>query len=554
MRGARAIALAGVLIALAAGALYVPFQGNPLVFDDRGLYSGYRFYEYATQPLGLGLRHPPLFTFALFEMLWGGIEVHRALNLALHIACSWMLFMLVREFHRGLLLPLAAAIWFVAHPVSVYGAGYLVQRPIVMATLFGLLSILLFVRGLREQRYAGALVAALAYSFAVLSKEHAILIAAAAAAAAPLVATERRFTLRYCALYFIACLPAAVLVVALSQGIIGTAYEPQFASVTAEVARERGGEKVASPWAGSALAQVAMFFRYAALWLWPAVSRMSIDLKVDFASAWAPAIAAPALIGFAAWGLLGAFLVLRRGRFALAGYGLLVFWILFLVEFTTIRYQDPFVLYRSYLWAPGLALVLVDVLDRLPRALLAAVLLAAAVLLPWQAHDRLRSFSGGIALWEDAAAKLPAQPVPGGSRTLYMLGREYLIAERPAEAAKVVERCTAEYPQVADCHLARGSLHMAAEEYQAAIPHFVRAIMLDPRAGGPRHHLGWALENLGCTAQAKGQYRISADLGYVGGAYRLMALESPGKGLIGPARKPRGPCPAAIRSAKLPPG
>jgi len=550
----RDIALAGALIALAAGLLYVPFFGNPLVFDDRGLYSGYRFYEYATQPIGLGLRHPPLFTFAALEMLWGGIEAHRAVNLALHIGCGWILFSLIREFHRGLLLPLAAAVWFVVHPVAVYGAGYLVQRPIVMATLCGMLSILLFVRGLRQQRYAAAIAAALAYSLAVLSKEHSILIAGVALAAIPLLAPERRFALRYGALYLVACVPAAALVVALSQGIIGTAYEPQFESVTAEVARERGGEKVASPWAGSALTQAAMAFRYAALWLWPAASRMSIDLKVDFAGIWAPAIAIPVVIGFVAWGAGAAFLVLRSGRYALAGYGLLYFWLLFLVEFTTIRYQDPFVLYRSYLWAPGIALVLVDVLERAPRALLAALLLAAAALLPWQAHDRLRSFSSGIALWDDAAAKLPAQPVPGGSRPLYMLGREYLLAERPADAVRVVERCIAQYPEVADCHLARGSLHMAAEEHAAAIPHFVRAVVLQPRAGGSRHHLGWALENLGCIDQAKAQYRSSADLGYVGGAYRLMALESPGKGLIASSKKPRGPCPQAIRSAKLPPG
>ena len=269
---------------------------------------------------------------------------------------------------------------------------------------------------------------------------------------------------------------------------------------------------------------------------------------------WSPAIAIPAVVGFLAWGAGAAFLVLRRGPYALAGYGLLYFWLLFLVEFTTIRYQDPFVLYRSYLWAPGLALALTDLLQHLPRALLAVLLLVAAALLPWQAHDRLRSFSSGIALWEDAAAKVPVQPVPGGSRPLYMLGREYLLAERPADAARVVERCIAQYPQIADCHLARGSLHMAAEEHAAAIPHFVRAVVLQPRAGGPRHHLGWALENLGCVDQAKAQYRISADLGYVGGAYRLMALETPGKGLIASPKKPRGPCPEAIRSATLPPG
>ena len=50
------------LIAAVAGALYLPFLGNPPVFDDRGLYSGYQFSEHASSPFGLGLRYPALET------------------------------------------------------------------------------------------------------------------------------------------------------------------------------------------------------------------------------------------------------------------------------------------------------------------------------------------------------------------------------------------------------------------------------------------------------------------------------------------------------------
>src|SRR6266516_5967963 len=76
---------------------------------------------------------------------------------------------------------------FAIHPVAVYGAGYLVQRTIVFATLFSLLSIVLFVRGLARGRYADALSAALMYSIAVLSKGHSVLFLVAAALAVSLV-------------------------------------------------------------------------------------------------------------------------------------------------------------------------------------------------------------------------------------------------------------------------------------------------------------------------------------------------------------------------------
>ena len=42
------------------------------------------------------------------------------------------------------------ALLFLAHPVAVYGVAYLMQRPIVMATLFGLLSLWLTGNSLRK--------------------------------------------------------------------------------------------------------------------------------------------------------------------------------------------------------------------------------------------------------------------------------------------------------------------------------------------------------------------------------------------------------------------
>ncbi|HEX9395730.1 MAG TPA: tetratricopeptide repeat protein [Burkholderiales bacterium] len=548
---------AGLIVAVVCG-LYLPFLGSPLVFDDRGLYSGYLFSEHASSPFGLGLRHPAHFSFAFVEVLWGRIEAHRLVSLALHAGCGCALYALAREFHKGFVLPLAAAVWFVAHPVAVYGAGYLAQRSIVMATMFSLISILAVVQGLRRGGYAGAVVGALAYSAAVLAKEHAILVAAAAAAAIPLAAqaagTPRRHALRYAAVFLAGCVPAALLVVALSRGIIGTAYEPQFAAVSAEVVAARGAAgALEHPWIGSALTQVALFFRYVALWLWPMTSGMSIDLRVDFAAIWMPAVAVAAVGGFLAWGALAAWLLARGGRGAAAGFGLLYVWLLYLVEFTTLRYQEPLVLYRSYLWAPGLAIALAAALAQLPRTVVAVLLGAAAAVLPAQAYDRLTTFSSGIALWEDAAKKLPEAPVPGGARTLYLLGREYLLASEPRKAVAAVERCMERYPASSDCQFARAAIHMYFEEYERAVPYLLRAIALEPKGGGARHHLGWTLENLGCIREARVQYRIAADLGYVGGAWRLMQLDSPGKGLIPPSTRPRGPCPPAIRNLVRPP-
>lgn len=541
------------LIALIGSLLYLPFLGNPPVFDDGVFYSGFRLAEYAGSPFGLGLRYPAQFSLAIVEVLWGRVEAHRLVSLALHVACGWALFALIREFYQGTLLPLAGAAWFVVHPAAVYAAGYLIQRSIVLATLFGLLAILAYVRGLKQANYAGAIAAALMYSMAVLSKEHALLVAAVAVAAAPLAQAPGRCSLRYAGIFLSACLPAAIFILLLSKGFIGGSNEPQFDSIAAEVSIVRGAEE-ASPWFSSMVAQAAMFFRYVAIWLVPQGARMAIDLKVDFAWIWAPAVAVPAVAGFLAWGAIGAWLLFRRGRVAIAGFGLLYMWILFLVEFSVVRYQEPFVLYRSYLWAPGLAIVLVALLGRAPRAGIAVLLGIAAAALPIQAYDRLTTFSSGRALWEDAVSRLPSAPIPGGSRSLYFLGREYLYADQPRKATEVVERCLTEYPASVHCQFARAAIHMHFSEFEASIPFLLRSIALQPKGGAARHHLGLSLENLGCIEQARAQYRAASRRGFVGGAYRLMRLDKPGSGMIAPSRKKRATCPPAIRNAALPPG
>jgi hypothetical protein len=359
-------------------------------------------------------------------------------------------------------------------------------------------------------------------------------------AAGLIVAVERRFALRHAALYLASCIPAAVLVTLLVKGKIGVAYEPDFGVVSAQVGQAGASALLGSPWLESAVTQAGLFFRYLALWIFPASSELSIDLRVDFAGAWPPGVALLAVAGFVAYGALGLALMRRGGAARVAGFGLLYPWILFLPEFATIRFQEPFVLYRSYLWAPGLLVLLASGLARIPGRIVVAAALLALPLLFYQAHDRLLTFKSSLALWEDAAAKLPRRAVPGGSRTLYNLGREYLYRERPGEAIAVAERCLAEYPETYDCHMARASIHLQQEEYRQALPYLGRAIALRANSGTAHHHLGVALENLGCLNEARAQYRLASKLGFRGADHRLGSLDAPGSGLLPPAKpKPR---------------
>jgi hypothetical protein len=534
--------LAGALAVVAVtAALYLPFLGNPLVFDDRIFFSGWRFAYYALNPLGLDLRLPPYFTLALTEVLWSkSLEAQRIVSLVLHAGVALVLYRLLLDLQRAALpahwqadTPLRAAIGAVAfalHPVAVYGAGYLVQRSIVMATLFGLLSAVLFLRGLRRGSHADALSAALLYWLAVLSKEHAVLLPAAVAPLALLAGAARPLALRHVALYWAASAPAAIFVTLRSVGILGGAYEEGAGAIAAQIGAAAGEDVVDQSLALSAVTQAGLFFKYLGLWLWSSTAGMSIDLRVDFASGWTAGWIAAKLAGFAAWGALGFALLLRRGVLGMAGFGMLYAWILFFVEFSAVRFQEPFVLYRSYLWGPGYVCLAVTALAYLPRrGVLVAGLLACAAL-AYGAHDRLVTFSQPVLLWEDAVAKLPDRPVPWGSRTFYQAGREYLYADRPEKAISVTERCAALYPKAVHCIYARGAIHLHLEQYELARQYMLRAIELDPKRGIMHHRLGLALEGLGRIDEAKDAFRRSSELGYGGGRIELERLETPGSG------------------------
>jgi hypothetical protein len=531
---------AAAVIAVLAAALYLPFLGNPLVFDDRNFFNGQNFSYYATHPIGMERRLPGYFTLAATRVLWGAIEAQRMISLLLHIACALALYRLLYGLQRTALpgtpaqdfdAPAAvraaiAASAFALHPVAVYGAAYLVQRSIVLATLFSLLSLVLFLRGLQRGSYADALSAALMYALAVLSKEHAVLLPAAALPLAVLAGAPRRFSLRYAGLYLVTCAPAAVFVALLSTGVIGKPYEPQFDQIAAQMGDASGRDISGTPLFLSAVTQAGLFFRYLALWVWPDPAGMSIDLRVDFLGTSSAGWIALKLLAFTAAGALGALLLRRRGPARLCGFGLLYFWILFLVEFSAARFQEPFVLYRSYLWAPGVACIAAGLLGVLPvRGAAVAGALACSVL-AYGAYDRLGTFANPLRLWEDAVAKLPAAPIAWGSRTLYNLGREYLYSGQPEKAVAIAERCATQYPRTAQCHYARGAIHLHLGEFAKSLDSFARVLELMPESAITHHRIGLALERLDRLEEARASYRAAAKLGFKGADVELERLDS----------------------------
>jgi hypothetical protein len=532
-----------LIVAMVAG-LYGPFLANPRVFDDGVFFSGYRFSYYSTHPFGFDFRLPPYFTLAVTEILVGGMQAHRIVSLLFHAGCALALYKLILDLLHATsssvpvekssapdLRPVAwafvAASLFALNPVAVYGAAYLVERTIVLATLFSLLSLILFARGIVRSGHADAVSAALLYTIAVLCKEHSILLPAAAVMLVPLIGRSRNFSARYALTYLTACAPVAIFVTLGRKWLIGRAYEPDYSVVAGQLESVFGHAIDHFSWALSAVTQAGLFFRYLALWLWPNTDAMSIDMRIDFLATWSAAWIALKIVCFLAFGGVGLWLLRRGGRVGMVGFGLLYVWILFLAEFSTARFQEPFVLYRSYLWAPGIAIALAAALGRVSlRGAIAVIVLAAPVL--WvESVDRLHTFSSPFLLWQDAVAKLPGSPVPWGSRTLYMMAREYMSAGRSDKAVEMADRCMAEYPETVHCYFARGFIRFLSKQYELALPDVAHAVQLQPKSGIGHHRLGLVLEQMGRTSEAISEYRRAEDLGFSGSALELKRLLNP---------------------------
>ncbi|XDF36385.1 tetratricopeptide repeat protein [Paracidovorax avenae] len=447
----------GIAVVAAVLAIYLPAWDHALLFDDLALTDGTIFGSYGNL-LAFKQRLLSYGSFVWVDNLAGaGWWKQRLVNIALHLGTVAALYALVRDLLAHTRFPeefeaqphftasrLAAVrvgvALFAVNPMAVYAVAYLVQRSIVMATFFAVLACWCFVRGLSGRGaawYAGAVVA---YAAAVLSKEHAVMVAAMAV---PLYIHVRRPAWRTVA--GIAGISALLVAVAAAVlfGVYGEFIGKVFDQRSIDLTRQL---ELLSPgitqrmYPLSILNEAALFFAYGFLWFVPNVMWMSVDLRPPFPLSFTAFPQVLGLLGYVALWVAAAWAVLRRrGVLSLAGVALLFPLLLYVTEFATVWVQDPFVLYRSYLWAVGVPILVAIALTGFkPRAIYmlgAMVGLVFALL----AFERSASLRDDYTAWSDAAEKIdvkaPANAV-GRWRPFLNLGAYHLDRGSVAEAQK----------------------------------------------------------------------------------------------------------------------
>ncbi len=512
--------------------VYLPFLGSPFVFDDLPFFYGNIVEHYTHSQSQFELRWLPYASLAWTSAVFSDVLPHffRLGNMLLHAANVILLFFLLRQLVTAVIPEVDnkstvtwgawfGALIFACHPVAVYAAGYLIERSILMATLFSLVAQLAYFRGLLTGQKRWLALAVGAYFLACFSKEHSVMVPALLAAQTILlrggsgesVGLRTKIIAGKWALWstWIALIAIAVYVVLRLKGVLGVPYEPMAAYLFAQQ-----GMFASTPMMHllSALTQAGLFFKYLLLWWMPNPAWMSVDMREHFIVSWSAWQGWLGVIGFATYGALGIWLLFRSRWMGLAGLALLYPWLQFMVEFSSVRVQEPFVLYRSYLWMPGMMLFFPLLLAKLPgRRKLLGLGFVALLLVPL-AWNRLWVFADNYRLWNEAALLLRSERETGADRIYYNRGSAELAAQKWEDASADFQRAVTLSPKLAPIHYALGVAYINMKRNQDALAQFDAAIALKPDDANAYYAKGLSLKRLHQDDLAMRQMEKSCEL------------------------------------------
>lgn len=518
-------------LAVLAAVVYVPYKASPLLFDDFNVVNGTGFIDYAFR-FWPAPRWLPYATLAhTYTLTDGSISAMRWGNLVLHIATVIAVFVLLREIclavldkglskkdreFNALFVASLAAVLFAVHPVPVYGVGYLVQRTTVMATLFMLLMLIAYLRWLISGRRALWVWSAVWYLLSVFSKEHSVMAPAVALLLTLLLCRPSIGLVRRLLPPFAVYTAIALLVVAMVKGLLGTAYEPMALDMMKDMQVD-----VSVAYILSVITQAALFFKYLFLWVFPNVGWMSVDMREPLAASlfawpyWAGALA------FMLYPLLAIAMVLRGGRIGIAGWTMAFPWLMFATELSAVRVQEPFVLYRSYLWFPVFGAVAALALLRLNARFIIGLALAATCALVPLSWNRLHTMSDPLLMWEEAAKLLVHGEVPGAGRIFYNRALALSTKGRKDEALADMNRVVKLHPKLAPIYYTRARVLFDLKRYVETMNDLNTSLSLNPKQPAIYTARAMTLKRLGRDDEALQDLRKSCELKDFVGCFAL---------------------------------
>jgi tetratricopeptide (TPR) repeat protein len=200
----------------------------------------------------------------------------------------------------------------------------------------------------------------------------------------------------------------------------------------------------------------------------------------------------------------------------LFGFAMLVPALVFAVEMSTVRVQEIFVLYRSYLWMPCLAAILPILVRRVNRRLALAVLVLASGLLAAASVSRLKTLADPVAMWREALEHTLASETRNRftvARVQHNLGQSYLNQRQFREALVHLNEAIRINPAESAPFNDRAVALLELKRYPEALQDYGQAIAIEPFE--PLYFFGRAETHLamGLFDEARNDYAYSCRLG-----------------------------------------
>lgn len=483
-------------------------------------------------------------SFALNYGLHGlSLPGYHLVNLAIHLVNASLVYILVTKIFRtplfdscdvkpaGIYAATAAALLFVAHPLQTGAVTYIAQRVTLLAALFYLLSVMFY---LKSRLAAGSMVSAglimisiFSAAAAVFSKESAVTL--------PVTILLCEFSFFRGGLlrrmqWLLYLLPPFALILRFNPAMLFQADIPgAFLAMTAEKGAPSRVEYLFS--------QFPVLVNYLKLFILPVGQNLDHDMPIK-SSFFDPAVftsflALVILAGAAMFVLIKMKKVEAfKGKLvALAGFGVLWFFITISLESGLVPMRDLMFEHRMYIPSTGLVLSVSAILlclflggpdERRSCRNFSIGMVALAVLLGVMTFSRNRTWQSEVAIWEDAVRKSPNK-----GRTHGALGHAY-------ERAKMLQEAEREYVEAlrlfpAD-HIAAnnlGSVYLKQKRYPEAVNQFRNVIALVPTTTVAHFNMGLAYWATGSFTEAKSAFeeaiRLKPD--YVEARKNLAALE-----------------------------
>lgn len=469
-------------------------------------------------------------SFALNYHLHGfALPGYHLLNLVFHLFCSLLVYLLVITLFRTPLLSgvtdenpdrsiaCAAALLFVAHPLQTAAVTYLAQRVTLLAALFYLAAVLLYLRS-RLSSQAGTSVALFIMSMisaaaALLSKENAVTV--------PVAILLCEFTffkgidrkrILLCGLCF---LPVFAAILLTNRAVLlQTDLPAAFLKMTAE----RGAPSRLT----YLLTQFPVVLEYLRLFFLP--FGQSLDHDVPLRSSWSDPVVAASFLSLLAI-IVSALLIWLKGKkgealkdriLLLAGFGVAWFFITISLESGLVPIRDVMFEQRVYLPSAGLVVTVSSLLwfclSKWSFAASAArnfsiVILIMASTFAFLTLSRNRVWRSEVTLWEDAAGKSPAK-----GRTHGALGHAYQRAGRFVEAERAYVEAVRLAPQDYIARNNLGAIYLKQRRYGEAVSQFKGVLTLAPATAAAHFNLGLAYAALGQLAEAETSFAAAVRL------------------------------------------